>query len=104
MVSTINPTTNNAVAAWRHVRGRVGATESNSSVFANRSTRFCRRYWATTYRAIRAATNSSTRKNHGWAKPVRVIGPKNGTSFIESPPLFRPPRRGVVARRTSRCR
>jgi len=80
-VSSKRDSTNSIVGRCRHRVGRVGATLSSSSMFANRSSRFLRASWTMMYSPIKPRTTSRKRKYHACPKPDNVIGPNNGTAI-----------------------
>ena len=79
VVSTASEAISSATGTCRHRPGPCfGATDSSSSMFANRSTRFLRARWITTYSATSPATMSRYRKNHALANPDSGNGPISG--------------------------
>ena len=98
-VSSTSEATNSIAGRWRQRLGRCGATFSRSSIFANRRMRFWRDSWTMMYSAAKPATSNRNKKNHGWAKLVRPIGPSSG-NVTGRPPWL--PDAGM--RRSARCR
>jgi hypothetical protein len=78
MVNSTSDTISRIVARCRHRDGRLGATLSNSSEFANRCSRLRRDRCMPRYSRTSPATTSRNRKYQTWSKPVSVIGPSKG--------------------------